>query len=295
MNEPNKVHQPLSEIEQQRLMDFLYGAMDPSMQAAFLKQAAEKPELQQELRRLQKLQAVLQRFDPITAPVPQPQPSPPVYAEPDESASRPNSDQGKAHIPRNLYAATAEQASGGAPWWKHWLAAAALLLIFFAGGALSGFQAGWEEGRFYAGFGSGDDLIAPTEARTDAGLTENVQGEASPAAEPATPPQPQPQPQPQPKLEPWMDQQTFERLQRQQLELFAGLLLQEREQQLSEMQQLLEAYAQDIETRRLIDLQLIGAELDETRTALHRRNLEQELVLSEIIEFIQHQQYLNRP
>lgn len=280
MKEQAKQNPRLTEAQQLELMDFLHGEMNAAEQQAFLKTCDASPELAAELRRMQRLTALLAVADPAGA----------AAIENQAAAAMPEADQAREPITRNP---SPRELPAQANWWKHWLAAAALLLFFFAGGALSGFQLGWAEGRFYAGFGTGDVLPAVNPAAVEA---------AEIREESAAMPEPEPEPEPAPESghgqqtgPGYLDREIFQQLQREQLEFFAGLLLQEREQQLSDMQLLLEAYAQDIETRRLIDLQLIGAELEETRMALHRRNLEQELVLSEIIEFIQYQQYLNRP
>ncbi|MCH8487268.1 MAG: hypothetical protein LAT75_10395 [Candidatus Cyclonatronum sp.] len=280
MKEQAKHNPRLTEAQQLELMDFLHGEMNAAEQQAFLKTCDASPELAAELRRMQRLTALLAVADPADAAV----------KENPSAAAMPEPDQAREPITRNP---SLRELPAQANWWKHWLAAAALLVFFFAGGALSGFQLGWAEGRFYAGFGTGDVPPAVNPAAVEAA---EIREESAAMPEPASEPEPAQEPGQGQQTGPgYLDRETFQQLQREQLEFFAGLLLQEREQQLSDMQLLLEAYAQDIETRRLIDLQLIGAELEETRMALLRRNLEQELVLSEIIEFIQYQQYLNRP
>lgn len=140
-------------------------------------------------------------------------------------------------------------------WIRPFAIAAGLLLAFMIGGYLTNFQMSWSDKGFYAGFGPVPVVEVETEVSPEAGNAADMN-------------------------------EIFEIWQQQQMRMLSELLADEREIQQAQLIDLLGQYSEEIETRRLIDLQIISSELQYQREYFTMQTLEQDLVLNEIIEIV---------
>jgi|GEM_PF-4797256 len=175
-------------------------------------------------------------------------------------------DQDDAAADKTVNAQVKDDAirAGSSPfnWIRPFAIAGGLLLAFMIGGYLTNFHMSWSDKGFYAGFGP----VPVAEAETETEVEVEVEG--------------------LPQAESQDMNEMFEIWQQQQMRMLSELLADEREIQQAGIQGLLEEYAREIEIRRLIDLQLIGAEMEQQRDFFTRQTIEQDMVMNEIIEFV---------
>ena len=147
-------------------------------------------------------------------------------------------------------------------WIRPFAVAAGLLLAFMIGGYITNFQMSWSDKGFYAGFGPAPQTSEATSGAvnqndiTSTAITENELNDL------------------------------FSAWQQQQFSMLSDLLIDEREIQQAQLIDLLGQYAEEIETRRLIDLQIISSELQYQRDYFTIHTLEQDMVLNEIIQIV---------
>ncbi|MCH8557400.1 MAG: hypothetical protein LAT84_06260 [Balneolia bacterium] len=147
-------------------------------------------------------------------------------------------------------------------WMRPFAVAAGLLLAFMIGGYVTNFQMSWSDKGFYAGFGP-----APHTSEATSGAVNQNDITSSAITESEL-------------------NDLFSAWQQQQFTMLSDLLVDEREIQQAQLIDLLGQYAEEIETRRLIDLQIISSELQYQRDYFTIHTLEQDMVLNEIIEIV---------
>jgi hypothetical protein len=144
----------------------------------------------------------------------------------------------------------------GGLWARALSAAAAVLFGLLIFGAVTGLQVRWDD----SGFALSMSLFGP-------------------AAEPAPP---------VPTY--LLQEETLEQLRRQQEELFSEIMAAEREQQRIMLLETLSEYAEAIETRRMIDMQLIGLELADFQQQTNQQLSQTDRIIYQLIETLSYNQ-----
>jgi hypothetical protein len=148
----------------------------------------------------------------------------------------------------------------GGPWSRAVSAAAAVLFGLLIFGAVSGLQVRWDSD----GFAMSMSLFG------ESGSIDN------------TPPAPTY----------LLQDETLEQLRKQQEELFSEIMAAEREQQRIMLLETLSEYAEAIETRRMIDMQLIGHELADFQQQTNQQLSQTDRIIYQLIETLSYNQEL---
>ncbi|MCA1801471.1 MAG: hypothetical protein LC662_03320 [Rhodothermaceae bacterium] len=148
----------------------------------------------------------------------------------------------------------------GGPWSRAVSAAAAVLFGLLIFGAVSGLQVRWDSD----GFAMSMSLFG------ESGAIDN------------TPPAPTY----------LLQDETLEQLRKQQEELFSEIMAAEREQQRLMLLETLSEYAEAIETRRMIDMQLIGHELADFQQQTNQQLSQTDRIIYQLIETLSYNQEL---
>lgn len=152
----------------------------------------------------------------------------------------------------------------GSGWSRALSAAAAVLFGLLIFGAVSGLQVRWDD----SGFEMTMSLFGDHRA------TESTQ--PSPSTAPTY----------------LLQDETLELLRSQQEELFSEILAAEREQQRIMLLETLSEYAEAIETRRMIDMQLIGLELADFQQQTTQQLSQTDRIIYQLIETLSYNQEL---
>jgi hypothetical protein len=145
-------------------------------------------------------------------------------------------------------------------WSRAISAAAAVLFAILIFGAVSGLQIRWDD----SGFAMSMSLFG------ERGTTDT------------TPPAPTY----------LLQDETLEQLRKQQEELFSEIMAAEREQQRIMLLETLSEYAEAIETRRMIDMQLIGLELADFQQQTNQQLSQTDRIIYQLIETLSYNQEL---
>jgi hypothetical protein len=148
----------------------------------------------------------------------------------------------------------------GGVWSRAISAAAAVLFAILIFGAVSGLQIRWDDN----GFTMSMSLFG------ERGTTDT------------TPPAPTY----------LLQDETLEQLRKQQEELFSEIMAAEREQQRIMLLETLSEYAEAIETRRMIDMQLIGLELADFQQQTNQQLSQTDRIIYQLIETLSYNQEL---
>ncbi|MFU8859382.1 MAG: hypothetical protein ACNA8K_03065 [Cyclonatronaceae bacterium] len=152
----------------------------------------------------------------------------------------------------------------GSGWSRAISAAAAVLFGLLIFGAVSGLQVRWDDNSFEMSMSLfGTDRAAETT-------------QPSPSATPTY----------------LLQDETLELLRSQQEELFSEILAAEREQQRIMLLETLSEYAEAIETRRMIDMQLIGHELADFQQQTNQQLSQTDRIIYQLIETLSYNQEL---